>query len=254
MDQVPITVMDPPQSASRGHSTAKLAVVIPTLHEAANIPLLLERVRASLDHLAIPYELIVVDDDSRDGTEGIVREISARDGRVRLLVRRGDTGLAGAITDGWRCSDAEVFGVIDADLQHPPEVLPQLWERIQAGADIAIASRYAAPGSMRCWNPLRRLISELGVLLAKPVQRPPIRVKDPLSGFFLVRRRCVEGVQLQRRGFKLLLEILVRGRINSVAEVPFTFGVRQAGDSKASLGTGFHYFYLLGRLWRKRSH
>lgn len=160
--------------------------------------------------------------------------------------------MAGAITDGWKCSQAEVLGVMDADLQHPPELLPRLWEKIQNGCDLAVASRYAEPGSMRAWNPLRRLVSQIGVVLAKPLQRRTIQVKDPLSGFFLVRRRCLEGLQLERHGFKLLLEILVRGNIRSVAEVPFVFGTRHGGVSKAGLGTGLHFFYLLGRLWRKK--
>jgi dolichol-phosphate mannosyltransferase len=252
MEKVSTTETGAPAAPSARNASARLAVVIPTLHEAANIRSVLDRARASLDPLGVPYELIVVDDDSGDGTENIVRGVSAQDARVRLLMRHGQHGLAGAISDGWKCSEAEVLGVIDADLQHPPELLPVLWEKMQAGCDIVIASRYAAAGSMSSWNPLRRVISELGVLLAKPLQRRSLQVKDPLSGFFLVRRRCLDGVELQRHGFKLLLEILVRGNIGSVAEVPFTFGVRQGGSSKASLGTGLHYFYLLGRLWGKK--
>ncbi len=252
MEKVLTPESSAPPAASGSHVPAQLALAIPTLHEAATIGRVLDRLRASLDPLAVPYELIVVDDDSQDGTENIVKEKAARDRRVRLLIRRGEHGLAGAITDGWKCSQAEVVGVMDADLQHPPELLPQLWEKMQAGYDLAIASRYAAPGSMSSWNPLRRAISEVGVLLAKPVQKRTIPVKDPLSGFFLVRRRCLEGLELQRHGFKLLLEILVRGHISSVAEVPFSFGTRQGGESKAGLGTGLHYFYLLGRLWRKK--
>ena len=245
---------DPGPAAIPGkEAKPALAVVVPTLHEAANLAVVLDRIRASLAALAVPYELIVVDDDSRDGTENIVQGICAGDPRVRLLVRRGECGLAGAITDGWKCSQAEVVGVMDADLQHPPELLPQLWAKIQNGCDLVVASRYAEPGSMRAWNPLRRLVSEIGVLMAKPLLRRSNRVKDPLSGFFLVRRRCLDGLELERHGFKLLLEILVRGKIGSVAEVPFVFGTRQQGASKAGLGTGLHYFYLLGRLWRRKS-
>jgi dolichol-phosphate mannosyltransferase len=247
-----LTETGAPPAASGSHAPASLALVVPTLHEAANIGRVLERVRASLDPLGVPYELIVVDDDSQDGTENIVQQVSGQDGRVRLLVRRGEHGLAGAISDGWKHSQAEVVGVIDADLQHPPELLPKMWEKMQAGYDLVVASRYAEAGSMPGWNPLRRAISELGILVAKPLQRGPIRVKDPLSGFFLVRRRCLAGLELQRHGFKLLLEILVRGKIRSAAEVPFVFGTRQGGESKASLGTGLHYVYLLGRLWRKK--
>jgi len=252
MEKLQSTQPGAPAAVPGKEARAALAVVVPTLQEAANVGPVLDRIRASLDPLGVPYELIVVDDDSRDGTESIVRGISAHDARVQLLVRRGDRGLAGAITDGWQRSQAEVLGVIDADLQHPPELLPRLWEKIQAGCDLVVASRYAEPGSMRSWNPLRRLVSQLGVWLAQPLQRRTIQVKDPLSGFFLVRRRCLDGLQLQRHGFKLLLEILVRGNIQSVAEVPFVFGTRQGGESRASLGTGLNYFYLLGRLWRKK--
>lgn len=254
MDKIPIPDVDLQPAAPAGQAAPALALVVPTRREAANIGRVLERIRASLDPLKVSYEVIVVDDDSRDGTETIVQQVSAQDARIRLLVRRGEHGLAGAISDGWKCSPAEVLGVIDADLQHPPELLPQMWEKLQAGYDLVIASRYAKPGSMRSWNPLRRAVSQAGVLLAQPLQRRAIQVKDPLSGFFLVRRHCLAGLQLQRQGFKLLLEILVRGTITSVAEVPFVFGTRQGGASKASLGTGLHYFYLLARLWRKKQN
>ncbi|HEU5334591.1 MAG TPA: polyprenol monophosphomannose synthase [Terriglobales bacterium] len=242
------------QPAASAGSAPALALVVPTRREAANLSRVLERIRASLDPLKVSYEIIVVDDDSRDGTESIVQQVSAQDTRVRLLVRRGEHGLAGAISDGWKCSPAEVLGVIDADLQHPPELLPQLWEKLQSGYDLVIASRYAQPGSMRSWNPLRRAVSQAGVLLAQPLQRSAIQVKDPLSGFFLVRRHCLAGLNLQRQGFKLLLEILVRGKIASVAEVPFIFGTRQGGASKAGLSTGLHYFYLVARLWRRKPY
>jgi dolichol-phosphate mannosyltransferase len=241
-----------PPAVAASPAITSLAVVVPTLHEAANIRTVLDRVRTSLDPLRMPYEIIVVDDDSGDGTENIVHDVASQDARVRLLVRRGERGLAGAISDGWSCSQADVLGVIDADLQHPPELLPQLWERIQGGCDIAIASRYTQPDSLRSWNFARRAVSKLGILLARPVQKPSLAVKDPLSGFFLVRRRCLDGLSLQRHGFKILLEILVRGKIGRAAEVPFVFGLRQGGASKASLGTGLHYFYLLGRLWRRK--
>ncbi len=254
MDKILTPETDPQPAAASGQGAPALALVVPTRREAGNIGRVLERIRASLDPLKVSYEVIVVDDDSGDGTESIVQQVSAQDARVRLLVRRGEQGLAGAISDGWKCSPAAVLGVIDADLQHPPDLLPQLWEKLQAGYDLVIASRYAEPGSMRSWNPLRRAISQAGVLLAQPLQRSALQVKDPLSGFFLVRRHCLEGLEPQRQGFKLLLEILVRGKIGSVAEVPFVFGTRQGGASKASLGTGLHYFYLLARLWRRKQH
>src|SRR5437868_1830631 len=159
MENALTTETGSPPATSGSHAPASLTLVVPTLHEAANVSSVLGRIRTSLDPLGVPYELIVVDDDSQDGTENIVRGISAQDARVRLLVRHGQHGLAGAVSDGWKCSQAEVLGVIDADLQHPPELLPELWQRIQAGCDIVVASRYASAGSMRSWNPLRRVVS-----------------------------------------------------------------------------------------------
>src|ERR1035438_6408631 len=229
---------------------AKLALVVPTLHEVANIETILSRARTTLDPLGIPYELIVVDDDSQDGTAEVVQKISESDPRVRLVVRKNSRGLGGAVRYGWDGSDAKVVGVMDADLQHPPEILPQLWKAMESGADLALASRYAENGSLRHWNPVRRGLSQLAIWLTVPLQRRAIRVQDPMSGFFLVRRACLRDVQLKTQGFKILLEILVRGDIHSVTEVPFSFGLREAGDSKAGIKEGFDYLSLLSRLYR----
>jgi dolichol-phosphate mannosyltransferase len=229
---------------------AKLAVVVPTLHEAANIRQVLQRVRSSLDPLGIPYELIVVDDDSRDGTAEIVHQISESDPRVRLFVRSNARGLGGAVAYGWARSEAEIIGVIDADLQHPPELLPELWKAVDSGADLALASRYAKPGSLRNWHPVRHGISRLAIWLTLPLQRPEIRVQDPMSGFFLLRRACIRDITLETQGFKILLEILVRGTAGSVAEIPFSFGRREAGASKAGVKEGLDYLSLLRRLRR----
>jgi dolichol-phosphate mannosyltransferase len=226
----------------------RLGLVIPTLNEEANIGALLNRVRSNLDGLQVDYELLVVDDDSTDGTRAVVREYSRSDPHIRLLVRRGCRGLAGAVIHGWDQTDANLLGVIDADLQHPPELLSALVTAIQEGQDVAIASRYSAGNGIAGWNPLRRVISQLSTWITVPLQKPGIRVRDPLSGFFVLRRTCITGVRLQPEGFKLLLEILVRGNIRSVAEIPYHFGLRHGGKSKANLRVGFDYLHLLGRL------
>jgi glycosyltransferase involved in cell wall biosynthesis len=129
----------------------KLALVIPTLGEAANVQVLLDRLAKSLQPLAIPYELIVVDDDSQDGIERLVTKIAQADERVRLLVRKGVRGLAGAVIHGWANSDADVLGVMDADLQHPPELVPDLWHALESN-DLVVASRYAPEGRRNNWN------------------------------------------------------------------------------------------------------
>ena len=195
----------------------KFALVIPTLCEAENIGGLLDSVRAVLDPLKTPYEILVVDDDSSDGTGELVSMISQRDPRVRLLVRKGERGLSGAILHGWQNTDAGILGVMDADLQHPPELLPELLAAIQDGRDMVIGSRYTPGGGVGGWNPVRKLLSSAAVWVTWPIQRRQIRAKDPMSGFFMLRRNCLQRIPFQRSGFKLLLEILVRGHIKSVA-------------------------------------
>lgn len=240
-------------SAAEAESTRqKLALTIPTLREAENIRGLLDHVRSVLDPLGIRYEILIVDDDSRDGTEEIVNDISRQDPRVRLLVRKGERGLSGAVLYGWQHTDAGILGVMDADLQHPPELLPRLIGSILAGHDLVIGSRYTAGGSMHDWNPVRKLISAAAVWVTWPIQHSGIRAKDPMSGFFFVRRECVERVPLQTTGFKLLLEILVRGHIHSVEEIPFAFGLRNRGASKASFKVAVDYGRLLARLYADR--
>ncbi len=231
---------------------AKLALVVPTLREADNIRAVLDRIRQSLDPLGFAYEILVVDDDSGDGIDSILQEITKQDPRVRLLVRKGERGLGGAVLYGWKHTDAEILGVIDADLQHPPELLPRLWEALDGGRDVVLASRYAPQGGLDHWHPARHLLSKMAIWLTYPLQKRNIRVKDPMAGFFLVRRSCLKNIELHNRGFKILLEILVRGNVRSVSEIPFTFGPRRAGASKANIRVGLDYFGLLFRLWTSR--
>jgi dolichol-phosphate mannosyltransferase len=229
----------------------KFALVIPTLNEAENIQPLVERIQAALDPAEIPYEIVIVDDSSVDGTSEVVSALAESDPRIRLLVRRNQRGLAGAVIHGWNHTDAELLGAIDADLQHPPELLPALIEAVSRGHDIAIGSRYANGNSIQGWNPLRLVVSRLSTLATLPFQKRNLRIKDPMSGFFVLRRACIEGLELQPQGFKILLEILVRGRIRSAAEIPYQFGIRHAGKSKADVKVALHYFSLLGKLSRE---
>lgn len=231
----------------------RFALVVPTLNEAGNIRQVLEYAVGALSPLHVQWEIIVVDDNSSDGTGDVVKGFATSDNRIRLAVRDSERGLAGAITYGWSQTNAELLGVIDADLQHPPEVLPSLLAAVHNGSDIAIASRYVRPDSMNGWNPVRKILSQIGVLASASVQRRELRVKDPLSGFFIVRRECIEGIEFQKTGFKLLLEILAKGRIKSVTEVPFQFATRGHGASKANTMTGVYYLLLLLKLAFKRS-
>jgi dolichol-phosphate mannosyltransferase len=230
----------------------KLALVIPTFNEAACLPATIERVLETLAAQPMPFEILVVDDESRDATAAVAAAVAARDPRVRLLVRRGERGLSGAVLHGWQHTDASLVGVMDADLQHPPELLRELVDAMQRGADVALASRYAGRDATHRWNPLRRLATAVSIRMAAPLQRREIRVRDPLSGYFVVRRRCVAEVPFRQTGFKLLLEILTRGRVRRVTEIPFEFGRRRGGRSKAGIGVAWDYLMLLWRLYRER--
>jgi dolichol-phosphate mannosyltransferase len=225
-------------------------LVVPTLNEAGNIDKLLNALTEALSATKCEYEIVVVDDGSTDGTVEQVRDWSKRDARVRLLSRAGERGLAGAVLYGWSQSRANLLGVIDADLQHPPELLPELLKAAER-ADIVVASRYARDNGTKGWNPLRAAVSRLSTLAAAPlISRKNLGITDPMSGFFVIRRRCIEGLSFQTTGFKLLLEILVRGRIRTAQEVPYSFGLRHAGRSKANATVALHYLHLLGRLSR----
>jgi dolichol-phosphate mannosyltransferase len=226
------------------------ALVIPTLNEAGNIDEALDKVFGALRKTQYKFEILVVDDGSTDGTVEKVCEWSKRDARVRLLARTGERGLAGAVLYGWSQSRASLLGVMDADLQHPPQLLPKLLKDVER-ADIAIASRYAQSDGTKGWNPLRALVSRLSTLVAVPlISSKNLQVTDPMSGFFVIHRRCIDGLTFQTTGFKLLLEILVRGHIRKIREIPYHFGVRHAGRSKANATVAFQYLHLLGRLSR----
>ena len=235
----------------RERQPVTFGLVIPTLREVENLSPLLDHVRTVLDRTGAAYEILVVDDDSQDGTEELVRSISAQDARVRLLVRRGERGLSGAILHGWHLTDAEILGVMDADMQHPPELLEKLLSAVMDdGADIAIGSRYTCGGCTGEWHLARRLLSAAAVWVTWPLQRPKVRAEDPMSGYFVVRRSSVDRILFQPTGFKLLLEILVRGQIRSIREVPFEFGQRYRGASKATMKVAWDYFLLLVKLYR----
>ena len=226
-----------------------LALAVPALNEADNISSALERASAALR--AIPHEIIVVDDNSSDGTADRVREVTAKNPHVKLIVREQESGLASAVARAWQSSDAAVLGVMDADLQHPPELLPQLWAQIEGGADLALGSRYVPSASMGDWNWGRRVLARLGIWVTHMALPRARAVCDPSSGFFLIRRQAIENIPLQAQGFKLLVELLDRGRVAKIAEVPFDFGVRRAGKSKGSLKIVGEQLSLLWTLRRR---
>jgi len=209
-----------------------VTVVVPTVNEAPNISSLIPRIFETCLRNGIRPEVIVVDDGSTDGTPEAVVDLS-RKFDVRLLRRPERRGITSALLDGFSLSSAGIVGAMDADLSHPPEKIPDMVRPIMDGsADMTIGSRYTAGGQIEEWPIHRRVISGIATLLARPISG----VRDPMSGFFFVRRELVKGRIVPRRGWKICLEIVVRANPKRVVEVPYTFVGRSRGRSK--LGTG----------------
>ncbi len=225
-----------------------LTLVIPTYNESSNIIPLVERIEAALR--GHDYEILFVDDDSRDGTADVINNLKNTH-PVRVIVRRDEKGLASAVVRGFSEARNEVLVVMDADLQHPPDIIPRLLGAIEDGADISIASRYVPGGGCADWSGVRKLISRVAIFMARLVLPPARKVKDPMSGFFALKRSVLEHKNLQPIGYKILLEVLVLGSYRKVVEVPFQFQLRQQGDSKLNINQEYEYMRHLFRLSRR---
>ena len=227
-----------------------ISLVVPTYKERQNIEKLIERTGAGLDAANEPYELIIVDDNSPDGTAEEVRRLQATRPWLQLIVRINEKDLSTAVMAGWKAARGDLLGCMDGDLQHPPEHVAKLVERIRGtDAEIAVASRYTEHGSVSDWKFRRRIISWTATLLAAVLLPGKIRrVKDPMSGFFVLRHTVLDGVTLKPLGYKILLEVLARGRWQQVAEVPYTFEERVHGGSKMGAKQVWQYLLHLLRI------
>jgi dolichol-phosphate mannosyltransferase len=217
----------------------ELTVIIPTFNEAANIGKLIDRLIKVLEEKGPRnFEILVVDDNSPDGTCLIVREKAVRDKRIRCLLRRKNRGLATAILRGIAWARGKYVVVLDADFQHPPEKVPELyWKAVETGADIVVGSRYTKGGGIEGWSRLRLLMSKGANLVARLFVPNMKRVSDPMSGFFLVRRDVVDLSRLTPRGYKVLMEIIAKTDNARIVEVPYTFRQRAWGKSKLGAKT-----------------
>jgi len=204
------------------------SLVIPTYNEKGNIKPLLDAVSKTLDGL--DYEVIVVDDDSPDGTAAEVLNYRVQNKRVRLIVRRKDKGLSSAVVAGFERARGEVLGVMDADLSHDHRVLPEMIDQVVEGFDMCIGSRAGVEG----WGFKRKLISRSAALLARTLLG--VSISDPMSGFFVVKREVFERVrdELNPLGYKIMLEVFYRARPLKVSEVFYVFNDRVHGESKLS--------------------
>ncbi|MFC2032044.1 glycosyltransferase [Chloroflexota bacterium] len=226
-----------------------VSIVVPTYNEKGNVVSLVERIHCTLSNY--DYEIMLVDDNSSDGTAEVAEELSS-EYPVKVIVRRNKRGLASAVVDGLGHVTGQIVGVMDADLQHPPEVIPYLLKETGLGADIVIASRYVEGGAYQGWGLTRRIISKGAVFLAHMFLPPTRQIRDPMSGFFMFNRQVVAHTHLNPTGYKILLELLIEGEFQKVAEVPYTFITRSSGESKLNARAQIDYLKHIYSLMRRK--
>ncbi len=248
-----VEVLPPPEAPlivnGQCDGAVEVSLIVPTFNEGANIRDFLAAVTRVLD-AALParYEIVVVDDDSPDRTWEIAAQFAQQCPAIRVIRHQSDQGLAAAVIRGWLVARGRVLGTINADFQHPPEVLAAMVAQMEA-ADVVVASRYAAGGGLGDWGLHRRFASRgahwLGRILLPEVFG---RVSDPLSGCYLVKRAAIAGAALAPVGYKTLMEVMVRGRVARVAECGYEMRARRCGDSKAGTRHGLQFLRHLLRL------
>jgi dolichol-phosphate mannosyltransferase len=227
---------------------ADLSLVVPTYNECERLAELTNALFAAAKAAGVELELVIVDDNSPDGTGAIADDL-ARTRRIKVIHRAGKLGLGTAVVAGFAAASAEVVGVMDADFSHPPALVPRMLAAFhETGADVIVASRYIAGGSTSNWPFRRRLLSRAACLLARPLS--PIR--DAASGFFLIRRSIARGVTIKAGGFKICLELIVRGWPRRLVEMPYRFDDRESGKSKMSLKEASGYLFQLKDLYLLR--
>ena len=223
----------------------ELTVVLPAFNERANIPIMVERLSRALD--GIDWEVIVVDDNSPDGTSAVTRALGAQDRRVRCIRRVGRRGLAGACIEGMLASQAQFVAVMDADLQHDETLLPRMVQKLRAGdTDLVAASRYIDGTTGTGFTAARAKASQWSTALARKLLK--VELTDPMSGFFMLRRDIIDDLapKLSTQGFKILLDIAATGRGElRIAELPYVFGARQHGESKLDARVALDFGQLL---------
>ncbi|MEA3559047.1 MAG: glycosyltransferase family 2 protein [Candidatus Thermoplasmatota archaeon] len=226
--------------------TPMLSVIIPTYNERDNMPLIIPRLSRVLDDGGIDHEILVMDDDSPDGTCAEVRRLSKEYPKARCILRKKDRGLSQAVIEGFSRAKGDIHLVMDADLSHPVDAVPEMYRAIaEEGADVSVGSRHAKGGGIENWPAKRKFISFAASLMARPLTR----CSDPMSGFFAIRPSVIEGAPLKAKGYKILLEVLVKGKYEKIREVPIVFRDREVGQSKLGSKVIMNYLQHLLALY-----
>ena len=228
----------------------KVSVVVPTYNESKNLPLLVQEIFDVIDKEKIDLEFIIVDDNSPDGTGQVAEELG-KQYPVRVIRRAGKLGLGSAVIEGFRLSDREVMGVMDGDLSHDPAILNELILSLGEN-DITIGSRFQEGSVVEKWALWRKILSKIGVGITKLVTG----AKDPLSGYFFLKRSVISDVNLTTKGYKILFEILTKGKYKRIKEFPYMFRMRKYSNSKLNHKEYILFLaqvveYSLYKLWKK---
>ena len=225
----------------------KISVVVPTYNEKENLLQFVDELKSTLGE-SIDYEIIVVDDNSPDGTGKVAEELSRKNHFIKVIHRPEKMGLASALIDGFKECGGDFVLVSDADLQHSPALIKTFLEEVNRGADLVIASRYIAGAETNGWSPLRKIVSKCATAFAHIFLPKTRRINDPISGYFMLRKEMLLRNRLTGISWKLLLEILVNGGFQKVVEVPYVFRPRINGKSKLKLREFFDYLILIALL------
>lgn len=223
-----------------------ITVIIPTYNEKENLPILVKSIFDVFESNHLCGDIIIVDDNSPDGTGRIADELSLKNNRIKVIHRKGKEGLSSAVMEGFRYATGEIIGVMDADLSHPPEVVPKLVLPILNGeSEFALASRYLENDEIDKWPFIRKITSRGATILARPLTN----ISDPMSGFFFFKKNILYGVTLSPIGYKIMLEIVVKGKYQNLKEIPYIFRDRYKGESKLNWKEHVNYLGHLAKLY-----
>ncbi len=203
-----------------------ISIIVPTYNELKNILPLVQRIHKTCQSAGLQEEIVIVDDDSPDGTAAYAEKLGGQY-PIRVLLRKRRRGLSSAVVEGISFSSNDMVGVIDADLSHPPEIIPHLVELLKNN-DIVVGSRYLHEGGVEKWTIIRKIVSGGATMLAYPLAA----IHDPMSGYFFFHKSILKSKTLKPKGYKILLEIIVKSEAVRIVEYPYTFQNRMLGSSK----------------------
>ncbi|MCE1248540.1 MAG: polyprenol monophosphomannose synthase [Firmicutes bacterium] len=236
---------DGDKEKTAGKGRVEVSIIIPSYNEREGIEDQIAVISKHLGEAGINGEVVIVDDDSPDKTWEFCESLKSKY-NLMVIRRVGKRGLSSAVIDGWAAANGEILGVMDADGSHDAAILPAMVRSIQSGeCDLAIGSRYIPGGGTKDWPFIRRFISKTAVMMGTPLTR----VKDITSGFCLFRKNVIDGVDLNPIGWKIVLEVIIKGKHNKWKEFAYIFRDREKGKSKLGKGAILNYLKHLKDLW-----